>query len=156
MSTTKTTQVTKTAISAPMNTSEGIGLGQNQKSFPISQLPPELRHKIHASYFNNLPPVDITPSNSTSHHHLSNPLALASPFFASDIPTNTFYSSSTFTFSSGKVMRDFSAQDRNSEIVKKIKIVYGKEKGVEEAKNRDWVRTAAIPLFSYLNMLREL
>lgn len=99
--------------------------------FPISHLPPELRHKIYVYYYTSLPATE-------SKTHLSTPLALASPFLAADIPPSIFYSAATFSFSSGDVLRDFAQRGRNSEIVKRIRIVTGREKR-EQVVHRDWV-----------------
>jgi hypothetical protein len=136
MITTKTTQIKAQSLaSEEAKASTYTETMESQESFSVSHLPPELRHKIYASYFTTLPPLEINPSNISTKHHLTTPLALASPFFESDIPSTTFYSSTTFSFSSGKAIQYFAEQQRN---IKRIKIEYGQEKGLE-AKNRDWV-----------------
>jgi hypothetical protein len=54
-------------------------------SFPISDLPSELRTEIFAHYFASLPPLSITPDNVTSEIHNRTDLSLSSPYFESDI-----------------------------------------------------------------------
>jgi hypothetical protein len=104
------------------------------QTFSISKLPPELRQIIYTLYLTSLPSLPITPSNA-SHPllHNSTPLSLSSPFFISDLPPSLFYENTTFSFSSGEVMKLFSL---GREQVRKIKIQYGKEM---KCPTRDWV-----------------
>jgi hypothetical protein len=57
-----------------------------ENMFPISSLPPELRHHIYTLYFALLPPVTITPTNASLPLHALTPLTLSSPFFIADTP----------------------------------------------------------------------
>jgi hypothetical protein len=81
----------------------------------------------------HLTPLPITPSNISHPLHNLTPLSLSSPFFISDLPPSLFYRHTSFSFSSGEVMKLFS---RGREQVRQLKIQYGKE---VECPTRDWV-----------------
>jgi hypothetical protein len=104
------------------------------QTFSISKLPPELRQQIYALYLTSLPSLPITTSNASHSFYASTPLSLSSPFFISDLPPSLFYYNTTFSFSSGDIIRLFSL--REGQLVRKIKIMYGNE---VECPTRDWV-----------------
>ncbi|PMD26776.1 hypothetical protein NA56DRAFT_296525 [Hyaloscypha hepaticicola] len=93
-------------------------------SFPISNLPSELRNEIYAHYFASLPPLSIIPANVTSTIHNQTDLALSSPYFESDILPSIFYSNFTFSFSNPKVLRNF-AKGEGRDRVARVRIEYG-------------------------------
>jgi hypothetical protein len=103
------------------------------QNFSISKLPPELRQAIYTLYLTSLPSLPITTLNASHPFHASTPLSLSSPFFISDLPPSLFYRHTTFSFSSGEVMKLFSSQFS----IRKIKIMYGKEE--VSCLSRDWV-----------------
>jgi hypothetical protein len=91
-------------------------------TFPVSRLPPELRHKIYTHYFTTLPPFSITQA--------SNPplistiqLSLASPYLYYDIPPRLFYQNTIFSFSCPQILQSFPS--KSSAFVKRVNIEYG-------------------------------
>jgi hypothetical protein len=111
------------------------------QGFPISHLPPELRHQIYRYYFASLPVVeftlsDIKSSSQCPHPHLSNtPLALSSPFFNVDIPISMFYKHATFQFSCPSTLKSFSETASHNQHVRHIKVRHG-QIGMQSP---DWV-----------------
>ena len=114
-------------------------------TFPISSLPPELRHKIYAEYFRSLSPVPIAhstitiliPSTTRStvpiftaklHSHIisQTPLALANPIFDVNIPLHVILSNLTFSFTCACVMQILASllTEINTKI-RSVQILYG-------------------------------
>ncbi|KAE8442668.1 hypothetical protein EG329_002966 [Mollisiaceae sp. DMI_Dod_QoI] len=119
-------------------------------SFPLSNLPPELRHEIYAHYFANLPSHYIscatisqynssqrpnTPESSLPSFHTEFQLYLASIFFTHDIPSWIYYHHATFSFSCPSALKSFTAHPLAHTYVRKIRISYG---GIGE-QGPDWV-----------------
>jgi hypothetical protein len=117
-------------------------------SFPISDLPSELRHEIYTHYFASLPPLSITLDNITSALHLRTKLALSSPYFESDLLPSIFYSNCTLSFSNPKVLRNF-AEGEGRDRVARVRIEYGT---LSRCHRTDWV----FLLFQNFEYLREV
>lgn len=117
-------------------------------SFPISDLPSELRTEIFAHYFASLPPLSITPDNVTSEIHNRTDLSLSSPYFESDILPSIFFPNCTFSFSNPKVLRNF-ARGEGRDRVARVRIEYGT---LSRCHRTDWV----FLLFQNFEYLREV
>ncbi len=117
-------------------------------SFPISDLPSELRNEIYTHYFASLPPLSIIPDDVTSavHNHIA--LALSSPYCESDILPSIFYSNTTFSFSNRKILRNF-AKGEGRDRIARVRIEYGT---LSRCHRTDWV----FLLFPNFEQLREV
>jgi hypothetical protein len=103
--------------------------------FPISELPYEIRQFIYREYLQQLPECRITCSNALHGLHHETALALASPFFASELSPRLFHDVSAFSFSRGEDLKMFSSAAARAETVRTVRICYGPP----EPQDRDWV-----------------
>jgi hypothetical protein len=107
-----------------------------KKSFPISDLPYEIRQLIYTFYFASLPTQNITCINGRLPLHTLTPLCLASPFLASDPAPSLFYKHTEFSFSCPTGLKTFAEciSDMKQDI-RRAKIMYGRY----DQPTRDWV-----------------
>jgi hypothetical protein len=103
-------------------------------TFPISDLPYELRQLIYARYLAILPPLRITP---TTLRRLPHPALLrSSPIFVRDIAPPLFYQRATFSFTCVADLLVF-ARLPHRHHVRKIRIL-----SLHDKEGGDWVYSA--------------
>jgi hypothetical protein len=125
MATTTTTIITTTLIPhTPVNKF-------HRPTFPISELPYELRQLIYSYYLSLLPPLHINKNTLRSLPHPA--LIRSSPLFACDIPPPVFYKHATFAFSSVADLLLF-ARPPHGHRVRNVRIL-----SHQDGKGGDWV-----------------